>query len=367
MFPTGLVVSLPSREMRAMILPGALFQIADLAGQPLSGTLRAALRLLDETCRDAGQRLLLIARPEIFIHGDSRAWLMQQLDGIGHHLNLSDGSTIQLVAGLRNHLFFYNPGLCRNMTAFERFVGRAPEVPAQIGMQINTAFTFSIGQSLYAPQPLLLQTKNLFPPGEAEYRIFYLNPNSVADSIARIEAAPRITAEYVNGFTDITYIPFTDTAASDASFCRLVVKHILAAGQLPKGMLILGAPLAQEKRDTFSEMMSVLLAGLIRCGAVLPRAALPNVLITSSLLDEDVFARADRRCRLVMHETFEFWRCPRRYYERFETLCVAGRPGGRHDRLAIIDLLAEACGRVPDILSVEEEQKASMRRRVLDD
>ncbi len=364
---TGLIVSLPSRELRDAILPGALFQVKDLAGQPLSGTLRAALKLLAEACQEAGKKFLLIARPEIFLHGESRAWLVRQLDGIEDHLNISDGSTIQLIPGLKNHLFFYNPGLSRNMGAFEQFVGRAPEVPPQIGLQINTAFTFRIGQTSYAPQSLLLQARNFFPPGEPEHRQFYLNPNSVMDSVARIEAAPRICPEYLSGFTDIVYIPFTDSAACDVSFCRLVVKHILAAVKHPAGLLILGAPLAQGKQDTFAGMMSVLLNGLSRCGAVLPRAVLPNVLITSNLMDEDLFSPAGRHCRLVMHETFEFWRCPRSYYERFETLSVASRQAGRQDAPAMMDLLTEACGRMPETLSIEEEHKASIRASVLDE
>ncbi len=366
-FSKGLVASLPARELREAVLPGSLFEPRAVLGQPISGTLRAAIRAVAAQCEAVGQRLVLIARPEIFTHGETRAWLMNALGGIEDHLSISDGSTIHLIPELRNHLFFYNPGQTRNVKALARLVERAPEIPQRIGVQVNSTISFRVGQVCYTPRPMLLQAPGFAFGGETEFRKFYLNPNSVQDSITRSEAGPPIGADFFDAFADIEYIAFTDSAANDPLFCRLVVKRILASVQQPQKLLILGAPLAQAPEDNFSRMMSVLMLGLCGCGAILPRAVLHNVVIASTLVDEALFRVPNRRSSLLVHETFEFWRCPVAYYRLFERVSVAISEKRRYDEHSLVELLEEACGNSPYIHWLRRMRRAAIESRAAED
>jgi hypothetical protein len=346
--------------MRNLTVPGSLLDPRDLAGQPICGMLRAALRVLMECCEASRQRLVLIARPEIFTHGETLAWLMRELGNLQDHVAVSDGSTIQLIPGLRNHLFFYNPGLTSTVQALDRYVGRAPEVPQRLAGQINTNFTFRRDTYQNSPPPSLLQAKTLLFPNEAEYRRFYLNPNSITDSVSRSESAPAVQQAYLSKFINVSYIPFTIAATDDMSFCRLVVSRILAALRQPDKLLILGAPLAQTAADDFSQMLSHLLQGINRCGTILPRATLANVVVASTLVDEVYFAESHRRSDLLLHDSFAFWRCPISYYGAFDEISLAIAEERLRDG-SVAGLIREACGKSLNIVPLGPMRRVSIR------
>ena len=108
-FESGLLVSLPALELRNIALTASLFDRGALIGSRLSDPLQAAIATLDEA-QAAKAPLLFVARPEMFTDGATLDWLTARCGGIVDHLDISDGFTIKLLPGFRNHVFFYGLG-----------------------------------------------------------------------------------------------------------------------------------------------------------------------------------------------------------------------------------------------------------------
>ena len=71
---------------------------AVLAGR-LSADLRTALLLILRVYYPSRVPVRVVARPEIFTHGDAERWLRARLDNVTQHLCISDGTTIKLLPG----------------------------------------------------------------------------------------------------------------------------------------------------------------------------------------------------------------------------------------------------------------------------
>lgn len=355
----GLVVSVPANELAEIILPGSFFNAGVLLSNVISTTLRAAVQMLCDVYAGSNRQLLFVARPEIFTNGASRVWLDERLGNIEDHLCISDGSVIHIIPGLRNHLFFYDLGLTRNVAGLKRLIARAPEIPAELASQINSAITFRAGAARCTPRPVLLQAASLSYLGDPEFYAFYLNPNSVEDSINRMRLAPPLARAALADFQSAIYVPFTERAADDADFCRHVARLIIESVQAPAQLLLLGAPLAQSRADIAVKMIALLLQGLRNCGTILPRAVLPNVVVVSTLLGSDYFMPPHPPATLLMPESFPFWRCPKSYFRLFQQVELAVPVSRRRDDISISEFFAPALGAQPRLLWTGPELHAS--------
>lgn len=321
LFAKGLCVSLPARELVDAKPEGALLDAEAVLSQRLSGGLRAAVLVLQDHVQTMERRLVFLRRSEMFTHGDALAWLDARLGGIEDHLSLSDGTVIHLLPGRRNHLFFYMSGEAEARAALRRFVARAPELTPQLVTQINTNLAFGKGKAKHAPRPMLLQTSSPGFAGMAAFREFYFNDCGIEDSVNRSELAGDLPPEALAPFAAITYIPFTGQACVDPAFNLYVGQRIRAALRQPEHLLLLGLPPAVGKEDTVRRMLFRLLAGLQAHGGMLPRAVLSNVMIATARVDPADLPNA--QLKLVLPESFEFWRLPRASYGRFSRIAVA--------------------------------------------
>ena len=139
---------------RPSVRRARFFRRSDLAAAEFSPALRIAVELVTGICRESGFEPTFVARPEIFTHGESRAWLDKRLGGVKDHLALSDGTTIRLIPGLRNHVFLFGLGRAADGEALQRLERRAPELFGSLHSQVNTALQF--GRRRETPAPIAI-------------------------------------------------------------------------------------------------------------------------------------------------------------------------------------------------------------------
>jgi hypothetical protein len=335
--PTGLAISLPAQALAALALPGSVVAADSVLEGPLPPLLKAALRVVTLACRDINAPALLVARPEVFTNGPALSWLRGQLGSITDHLAISDGSTLALLPGLCNHLFFVSPGDAEATARLGRLLAWAGELPGQFSSQVNTSLHFRLGSQAFAPQTIWLQARAANLPAAPEFLPFYLNPDSLDDSLHRLGLATPLSAAQLSGFRSVTYVRFTTAAAQNKLFCREIVRRMLNAITAPEHLVLLGAPAC----DSSSASLSSLLRGLLSCGARLPRALLPNVLIAPQPVGS---ALLPNETSLILPESFEFWHLPPSYYAGFKHLLLAT------SQPAHAALFTQSLGRAPEVL-----------------
>ncbi len=368
LFPSGLAVSLPSYDLRKAVLPSSIFGLDALEDIDLRAELQAAIRVVAGFCTLLGRRLVFIHRPEMFTNGDTLSWLAEKLDGIGDHLNICDGATVKLVPGMRNHLFFYLPGQQKSLNAFEKFIVRAPETMSQITYQINTTFSFNYASTLHRPQTLLLQADgHRSSEAPLEFCRFYLNRHSVEDSAARSSTLHPVGIEALRQASDIVYIAFTNSAANDILFCRMVADTILKMLALPKGhLLVLQAPAAEAAGEKFLVRVLRLLEGIRRSDVILPRAILDNVIIASNIPNESMLGTTLGHMRLVIPDSFDAWAYPRNFWAMFSKVTLLLPRFRRRDKLAIVELLTDVMGYSPEIVWTLPKDRGSLYAKLKD-
>ena len=359
----GLAVSLPAREIRTIELPGSVMEPAALAQAAFSPELQAAMTLLEATCAQSGATLRYIGRPEMFTHDSTLAWLREALGDIEDHVCLSDGSVIKLIPGMRNHLFHFAHGLHSSLKAMENLVERAPEIATQLDSQINTAFSFFCSGRYVRPRTQLIQAVCAPSVPEAPMRKCYLNPNSVEDSVNRMALFPTLGLATSRPGKHLIFVPFTDTAYADRDFCRTAAELVIRCAQDQSDSVLILAALAEPKSpESWALRCQPLIAAVLKCGRILPRAVLSNVAVSAGMPDGGCF-RDWVGSTLVCHEAFAFWQQPRAFYEGFSEIRLVLGWHRRRDKSAILDMFEAACGRRPTLSwGSKEEERPLMNR-----
>jgi hypothetical protein len=365
LFPKGLAVSLPVRELRDVTLQSSVFHANALANAALSMELAAAIDLVAKFCALLGRKLLFIYRPEIFTHGETLAWLKEQIGDINDHLSISDGSAIKLVPGLRNHMFLYAPGKETHLTDFRRLVERAPEIMPQLGYQINSAFSLKNGGQTHRPASLLLQAHVQCAQVGGELRKFFLNPGALdRASVAKSLNAAATAPARLDRFKSLTYVPFNESAAADQAFCRMVARLIArSVGDQNAGLLVLGCANAMSEADHFGDRVTRLLVGIQKSGILLPRAILSHVLVSAGHIEPALIESIAGPRTIVLHDTFEYWLLPPAYFAAFEQVRLVIPQARRRDRAAMAALVADAANRIPEIVWTANEPLATLDSR----
>ncbi len=359
----GLAVSLPSRELRKIEMPGSVTEPAALAQAAFSPELRAAMNLLEASCTEGRVPLRYIGRPEIFTHDPTLAWLRGALGDIEDHVCLSDGSVIKLIPGMRNHLFHFAHGLHGGLKSFENLIERAPEIATQLESQINTAFSFFLGGTYVRPRTQLIQALSAPSVAEAPMRKCYLNPNSVEDSVNRMALFPTLGLATSRPGKHLIFVPFTDAAYADRDFCRIAAELVIRCAQEHSDSLLILAALAESQTpESWALHCKPLISAIAQCGRILPRAVLSNVAFCAGMPTETCFA-GWVGSTFVCHETFCFWQQPRAFYEGFSDIRLVLGRHRRRDTSAILDMFAAACGRQPTVTwGSKEEERPLMNR-----
>jgi hypothetical protein len=329
--PTGLAISLPGAELAALDLPGSVTEPQPVLDGQLSAELRAALLLVLGACRRRRVPVRVVARPEIFTHGDAERWVRSRLGDVVQHLCISDGTTIKQLPGCRTHVFFYRLGSHDNYAALQRLSVRAPELVACVESQINTALPLGVGVHRFVPAPLYLTRAVAFPRPPARLLPFFFNRHSAEDSANRIARRGEFAPGQVPEHAEILYLPLTEAALQDAGFARAVTEIIVRAFDRPHHLLVLRLPWAEATPRTLTAQMEAFLPRLRDSGITIPRFCPPNVLLATDDLAEDSPLLAARPWTMMFHESFDFWRHTEAFYRRAErVVVVTGQeaPGG---------------------------------------
>lgn len=303
------MISVPPDELRGAELPGSLFEADQLHRMPISEGLKRAAELMTSVCKQP----LCLVRPEIFAHGHARQWLKQRLNGTRHHICLSDGTSVKVIEGLDNHVFFYGLGQRKGSKGLHNLSTWAPEIFSHIKSQINTFHAVQLdGRLLQPPTTLSL------PPARVQAALpemypYVFNPQCGEQS-ARVMIEVGTTLKLTPAdFDELIYIPFSESGSHDAAFSKMVAQIIATAYFNPTQCVLLRLPAANENMPDLARQILRTLEAVGASGVVAPRVMAKNVFLLRSDLPESFFD-THGRWSFVVDDTFDFWRYTRRLY-----------------------------------------------------
>lgn len=344
----ALAVSLPASELTKARLPGSVFGARDLVSTPLSGELRQAIALIEGVCAQSGFAPAFVARPEIFTHGESLAWLTRKLAGVRDHLAFSDGSTVRVIPGLRNHVFFYGQSRREDGEALERLERRAGELLAGLASQINSALKFGRGRAATSPETIALIGRNRALYDEPEFYRFYFNPHAIESCVERIVAAGPLGVRETR-FESLDYVALTEASLADAPFCAELARRAAPLFFQPARGMALRLPVSAGGSDRLGDRLAAALNGFARAQIAMPHVPVDNLVFVSGDLAPGQWGEMAAEVDFLAHDTFEFWSAAPASYRHFRALRVALRRA-RHAGAANEALLTALCGRAPEFI-----------------
>jgi hypothetical protein len=309
------VISVPPNELRNVELPGSVFDADLLHDMPISEGLKCAYQLISMYCKT----LMCVVRPEIFAHGETRRWLDSKLGEARHHICLSDGTSVKMIDGLDNHVFFYGLGRRKGSESLKNLLDWAPEVFVHLQSQINTFHATELAGRLVQPPTTLSMPKAHMPSAAAELYPFLLNPQSLEGSARLTVEKSTVANPTLEDFSELIYIPYSETSSHDATFTRMVAQSVAKAYFRPEQCVVLRLPMLSENIPDLAQQIIVTLKAISASNTVVPRVSARNVFVVSSDLPEIAFHRHDR-VSLLVDDTFEFWRYTRAFYTKLEGL-----------------------------------------------
>ena len=326
--PEGLAISLPGAELAKLDLPGSVTEPDAVLSCSVSLELRTAIRVVLDECRRREVPVRIVARPEIFIHGNAERWLRERLGNITQHLCISDGSSIKTIAGCETHVFFYCLARYENLSALRRLSTRAPELVSCVASQINTCLALGTGEQRFVPHAHFITSKTVLPRPASRLMPFFFNTYSAEDTLNRIEQRGAVNVERVPPCSKATYIPLTETALHDPHFARVVAQVILQTFFNPDTMLVLRLPQVDGGLASLSSQIHAIVPSLRDAGVTIPYGFPPNLLLATGDLDEGSFPLKSRPWTLILHESFDFWRHTKGFFWRPERILVISDHAG---------------------------------------
>ena len=315
-----MVISLPARELARLTISASVFDMTVVSRAPLSADLRVAVELICSAYCGAGDApIRCVARPEMFTHGASLAWLKQKLGPINEHIALSDGSAVKLLPEFRNHVFTYGLQSQRRNNEFKILMRRAPELLGQCTSQINSFHRVASHGLASEPTPSLLMFPAPKPVDTVWFYGFYLNPHSLDDSAERMLNWGDLEGPPLADFKEITYVPLTECAVKDASFQRMLAEMIVSIYFDRRKCLLIRLPLPGFE---LTERMRIALEGIRGAAAHLPQARSKNIFLLGDDISEASLQHIGPRLVFILHQTFEFWRYSRAVYTNAEEVIV---------------------------------------------
>jgi len=322
LFERGALISLPARELALTTPPTSVFPLEALEAASLSPTPRDALNLV-ASCAPPDRPRLIVARPEMFTHGASLDWLNDAIGGVLDHVALSDGETVRLVPGLRNHVYFYGLGHSGHLDALERLERRAPELLTQLHSQVNTALAFRWKGRRFAPLTQAIMGDPSALDAAPELRPLAVDRPSPEDGVALALAAPPAAPA---GFERLHYLRLSESALHDETVARRVTMLVADALGDPRRIVVWVLPVgADHEAGRVGALVQCLIAG----GGRLPRGLMPNVFFASADLAAEKLAGLAARRSLITDDLADFSRAAPEFLEAFAAVRVYARPG-RH-------------------------------------
>jgi len=231
---------------------------------------------------------------------------------------MSDGSTIKHIGGCRSHVFLYQLTYFDSYLSFLRLTKRAPELLDRISSQLNTGLSWKSGSREVRPPSIYFEAMTHHDPHEPALYPFRFRSSAFELTAHEITQAHSVTDQDDVKSASVLYIPLTETGLNNSSFVRSLVRHILRAFVDPQAVLLLRLPAERQ-----GEQLSIRIARFLRLLAAsqinLPRIAPSNVFLLPSDL---TMSAAFQNLSIVLHESFEFWRHPRSFYEKAVSITV---------------------------------------------
>ena len=267
-FGPRLLISLPGSWLPQLRIQGSLFGRDALRDVVMPIEMRAALALLTQEASARSISMQFIARPEIFTHGRTRAWLDERIGDAQDHVALTDGRALRTITGLRNHLFFYPRGNPAAEEALRDLLRVAPEPFTTLASQINGGLGFRFGTAWCRPPTMNLRLRQTPDAGSVERFPFYCGPLG-ADLTRCLEAAPPDAP--LPEDRPIRYVPLSETALADGAFLRMLAQQVLEAVFGGPELLLLELPRLEGGAETRDRIAAVSRA-FEATGIAFPRA-----------------------------------------------------------------------------------------------
>jgi hypothetical protein len=328
-----LLISLPGTEVGQIDLSGSIIDPDEILAAAVSLELRSAVHLVCDEAARRGVQAQCIVRPELFTHGVSESWLRDRIDPSVQHLCLSDGTAVKPLPSIPTHVFFYRLGLHDNVLALQRLSRRAPELMRGLRSQVNSCFVFGSGAHRVQPVPVYLSRATPLPHTQSSLLPFFFNRDSAEDSANRIEQQGAIILDNLLDFTELRYVPLTETAMTDRDYAKAVAEMVLQASFDQSVLLVLRLPANRDGRHSLVSGIATMLPALRDSGVVLPRVHPRNIMVTTQDLEENhpIFERFP--LHILLHESFDFWRHTDSFYARAARITIlsgqwsTSRPG----------------------------------------
>ena len=328
-----LLVSIPGSLIEGLRLPGSLFGREVLRDVVLPIELRAALALVSAEADAQSVPLLFVARPEIFTHGRSRAWLDDRIGSARDHVVLTDGHTLRSLPGLRNHLFFYPRGLPAQEAALRRLVGIAPELFGGLASQINGGVAYRCGGAWHRPPVIHLRLRTTPDTGRVER--FPFPGAQRGDDLDRRPAKAAPAGEPLPEDRPIRYVPLSETVLADGTFMRGLAEEVQRAifGGPERLLLELSRP---EGSPSAADRLAAAMLAFAETRVAFPRGPTGNVQFVTAP------PRGLRMASLLVHPGIAFWRYGLDFYAAAERVEV---PVGANPVTRFRNLLSSWLGR----------------------
>ena len=309
------MISVPPDELKCAELPGSLFEAAQLHRMPISDALKRAAGLVATACRHP----VCLVRPEIFTHGQARQWLNARLNGTRHHICLSDGTSVKVIEGLDNHVFFYGLGQRKGSAGLQNLSSWAPEIFSHVRSQINSFHAVVLAGRLVQPPTRLSLPRSRVPAVQPEMYRYVFNPQCPQECARLMVEAGSDPKPTLDEFKELIYIPLSESGSHDAAFSNLAARIIAAAYFDHSQCVLLRLPAANENMPDLAQQMIRTLEAIGASGIVAPRVVAKNVFLLRSDPPESFFD-TDRRWSFVVDHTFDFWRYTQRLYPRLRSV-----------------------------------------------
>ena len=310
MFGSSLLVSIPGSQIAPLALPGSVFAWRHLRDALLTPDLRLALLLVMQAAAARRTKVRFVARPEIFTHGRARAWLDERLGDVEDHLALTDGETLRILPGLRNHMFFYARGMPVPEAALRRLLAVAPEAFAGLASQINGTVAVRLDGRWTRPPAHGLGFAVTPSPEPARLAPFLSHPGNPDKAAALCAEAAADLAEAPAPDGPVHYIPLSGSALGDRAMLDLLMRLLprAALGAEPQPVL-LGLPAPDSADTPLENRIALVLRALAAAGMPFSRVDFSRIeRWCVRFVTAPPSAEALRGGTITLHPAVPFWR-----------------------------------------------------------
>lgn len=311
----GLLISLPAEELHRLDPTASVFTPDAIDMSVLSNELRWALQAATTQCAAEFKPVRLVARPEIFTHGESLRWLQDRIQGIRDHLCLSDGTAVRPISGMRNHLFLFRRASHRHAMAFDRLIGWMPELLGCMQTQVNSCLSVRSGGRIISPPTILLQSNvPIVEAGQFQFLRLRHHANPKASVRRTRDATLTVLSPRLRR---LTYVPLTESACRNNGFMRKVAALIRMSQRREGEGVVMRLPLSGPDRRT-EACLSLAIDALRAVG--IKRPIKPGrVTFIADSPPSAALAESGRTVDLFADPSYEFWLHPKEYFAVFRS------------------------------------------------